>query len=307
MKRWLPCVEVVLPRSRMQTWQAGGRAILLPCPVTLRKVLSVFAFIKDSILSFCALRLIDTVHRFPIRTVLIWYLGCGRGKPCLVICWSHQERNTLDLCSVFFLWLVSLGLRLRWHFMKWVRNYSVELCPKLPPTLKWAAMFVAKCESWCNVPRQIMSLLTKHHRGTLRREGTTPAFQECHPPTFPIQSWRAAPIWVPWLNPEVEMLESVTMVRTTSEEPCSAPPTPVTPHCGDRNKSGVSNLGTCIYLKRISWRENKRLLSLQSWEEREVHLRLLQMKQQGSEEQETSACVRHSSLLRQVYEGMECL
>lgn len=95
--------------------------------------------------------------------------------------------------------------------------------------------------------------------------------------------------------------------QATSEEPCSAPPTPVTPHCGDRNKSGVSNLGTCIYLKRISWRENKRLLSLQSGEEREVHLRLLQMKQQGSEEQETSACVLHSSLLRQVYEGMEGL
>lgn len=40
---------------------------------------------------------------------------------------------------------------------------------------------------------------------------------------------------------------------------------------------------------------------------KEVHLRLLQMKQRGSEEPETAACMLHSLLLRQVYEGMERL
>lgn len=165
------------------------------------------------------------------------------------------------------------------------------------------------------VPRTMVPCATTNHVITdkiaqwyfVQRRHYGPAFQDCHPLTVPAQSWITVPVWLPRLNPEAEMLGPVAGGRLTSEEPCGTSPAPATPHWGDANKSGVSNLNTGIYLKIISWRENKTPSILAKLGEREVHLRLLQMKQRGSEEPETSACMLHSLLPRQVYEGVECL
>lgn len=96
-----------------------------------------------------------------------------------------------------------------------------------------------------------MSLLAKHQRVTLRTDSTMdphlgnavhlhlqPSPEELHL------------IWALRLNSEVETLGAVTVGRAT-------PPAPAIPSCEDTNKSGASSHSTCIYLKRISWRENK--------------------------------------------------
>lgn len=115
------------------------------------------------------------------------------------------------------------------------------------------------------VPRTMVPCATTNHVITdkiaqwyfVQRRHYGPAFQDCHPLTVPAQSWITVPVWLPRLNPEAEMLGPVAGGRLTSEEPCGTSPAPATPHWGDANKSGVSNLNTGIYLKIISWRENK--------------------------------------------------
>lgn len=143
--------------------------------------------------------------------------------------------------------------------------------------------------------------------------GKTPAWQFVHrqrngPPSWewcplvsPAQCWRTAPDlsaffliqrwkhWEQWLWAGLLLQhQQYPAVRT-------------------RTKVVLPVTALAFIWKELAEGKIKCLLYLQSWEERELKPRLPQMKQQGSEELETSACVLHSSLPRQVYEGTECL
>lgn len=174
-------------------WKLSISVLPLLYSVTSRKLLCFSVPASPPIkwyFELNALRVTDTVQTFPGKIELIWYLGCSRVNPYLVI-WgkaavvSLVKKHSWNLCS-FFLWLVSFGLRLQCQFMEWVRNASVEIWPELPPTGKRAMMFVATCESQGHVP-------TTNHRAidrlaqwySVQKRYCAPASQECCPLTLP--------------------------------------------------------------------------------------------------------------------------